>query len=93
MKACARAVQRMVIRREFLTLLLVSVLIGVSAAYAQGGKEVLSGRVIDQEGEPIVGAVVHLPQLGLTVTDAQGIFTIGERNRTPTIRSLSKEMV
>ena len=63
-------------KKYFSTILLGALLAISSVANAQS-QQVLKGRVVNSEGEPVVGAVVNVAeQSRIAVTDDQGYFTL-----------------
>ena len=53
------------------------VLTVVAPAVAQGQAAVLTGRVLSDQGQPLAGANVFLPELNISVaTNQSGAFTI-----------------
>lgn len=65
---------------RFFTILMLSVLSMTSVAGAQGSGREISGRVLDTEGEPLIGATVMLKDgakvLNGVLTDVDGGFRL-----------------
>ncbi|HKY99090.1 MAG TPA: carboxypeptidase-like regulatory domain-containing protein, partial [Gemmatimonadaceae bacterium] len=58
-------------------LLIVAALVGVSPAVAQSQGAVISGRVMSEQGQPLVGANVYINDLNISVGTSQtGAFTL-----------------
>lgn len=55
---------------------IVGSMLAVSTAFAQNTSSSLSGRVVDSAGQPVVGAIVHVPSgtSRTVITDANGRY-------------------
>ena len=61
--------------------------LSLSAQNTTGGGTVVSGRVVDENGEALIGAgVVASDGKNMTITDMQGAFTITVTGLNPTIK-------
>ena len=69
------------------TMLLALGLLPLSAQDSVGGGTVVSGRVVDENGEALIGAgVVASDGKNMTITDMQGAYTITVTGANPTIK-------
>ncbi len=64
-------------RFKFSLLLMVMLFIGISGGYAQVDGSVLVGKIVDQDGSPVKGAVVNVSEMNrIAVTDKDGNFKL-----------------
>ena len=67
------------------TLTLGTLLLSSTCVMAQKTQE-LKGRIVDSQGDPVIGAVVNIAeQSGIVLTDAQGYFTLKNVGKTDEI--------
>ena len=63
--------------KKYISTILLGALLAISTVANAQSQQVLKGRIVNSEGEPIVGAVVNVAeQSRIAVTDDQGYFTL-----------------
>ena len=63
--------------KKYISTILLGALLAVSSVANAQSQQVLKGRIVNSEGEPVVGAVVNVAeQSRIAITDDEGYFTL-----------------